>query len=156
MLFLAVLLWVGAEIASFVVVAEQIGLLWALGILLAVSAIGPFVVRRVGVGVLAHTQQRLARGEVPTWELLDGMVILMGGVMICVPGFIGDALGLMLMIGPLRRLVIRAVGHRLARRIPPIRMRNWRVTDTGSRAVGDDSFPPSGLTGRSLGPGDDG
>jgi UPF0716 protein FxsA len=153
--FPGLLLFVGAEIASFVVVAEQIGFLWALGILLVLSALGPFVVRSVGVGVLAHTQQRLARGEVPTRELLDGLVILMGGVMICVPGFIGDALGLMLMIGPLRRLVIRMVGHRLARPISTIRIRNRHVTDTRSRAEGDTSFPPSGLTDRSLGPGDD-
>ncbi len=62
MFSLGVLLFVGAEIASFVVVTEQIGFLWALTILLVVSALGPFVVRRVGVGVLANTQDRLARG----------------------------------------------------------------------------------------------
>jgi UPF0716 protein FxsA len=152
--FFSVLLFVGAEIASFVVVAEQIGFLWALGILVVVSALGPFVVRRVGVGVLAHTQERLARGEVPSRELLDGLVVLMGGVMICLPGFIGDVLGLLLMIGPLRRLVIRAAGHRLARRVPTIRIRSWRVTDTRSRAVRDASSPPSEPPGRSLGPGD--
>jgi UPF0716 protein FxsA len=100
--FLAFLFFVGAEIAAFVAVAEHIGFLWALGLLVLVSALGPLVVRRVGIGVLAHTQQRLARGEVPTRELLDGLVVLLGGLLICIPGFIGDALGLLLMIGPLR------------------------------------------------------
>jgi len=151
------LLFVGAEIASFVVVAEQIGFLWALGILLLVSALGPFVVRRVGVGVLAHTQERLSRGELPTRELLDGLVVLMGGVMICVPGFIGDALGLLLMIGPIRHLLIRTAGHRLARRVPTIRLRSWRATDTPFRTGHDDSLPPSEPPGPpSLGPGNDG
>jgi UPF0716 protein FxsA len=153
--FLGVLLFVGAEITSFVVVAEQIGFLWALGILLVVSALGPFVVRRVGIGVLAHTQERLARGEVPTRELLDGLVVLIGGVMICVPGFVGDAIGLALMVGSVRRLVIRSVGSALARRVPAIRIRSWRVTDTHSRSVHDDTSTRFDAPGRSLGSGDE-
>ncbi len=141
--FLGVLLFIAAEIASFVVVAEQIGFLWALAILIVVSALGPLVVRRVGVGVLAHTRERLARGEVPTRELLDGLVVLIGGVMICVPGFIGDAVGLLLMIGPVRHLVIRAAGHRLARRVQTVRSGPWRVIDTRSRPRrGGSSAPP--------------
>ncbi len=155
MFFFGVLAVIGAEIVAFVVVAEQIGFLWALGILIVVSALGPVVVRRVGIGVLAHTQARLARGEVPTRELLDGLVVLMAGVLICVPGFIGDFLGLLLMIGPLRHLLIRMAGHRLARRVPTMSLRGWRVTDVRSRAVPDDHFPSSGPPGPSLGPGDD-
>jgi UPF0716 protein FxsA len=156
MFFIGFLLFVGAEIASFVVVAKQIGFFWALAILIAVSALGPFVVRRVGLGVLAHTQERLARGELPTRELLDGLVVLLAGVLICVPGFIGDALGLLLMIGPLRHLVIRTAGHRLARRVPAVRLRSWRVTDNQSREVGEDSPPLPGPPRPSLGTGDDG
>jgi UPF0716 protein FxsA len=149
--FLGVLIFVAAEIASFVVVAEQIGFLWALAILLVVTALGPFVVRRVGVGVLGHTQERLALGEVPTRELLDGLVVLIGGVLICVPGFIGDALGLLLMIGPVRHLVIRAAGHRLARRVQTIPTGRWQAVDVRSRPVDDDSPPRSGASiGRSV------
>jgi UPF0716 protein FxsA len=152
--FLGVLFFVGAEIAAFAVVAEQIGFLWALGILVVVSALGPVVVRRVGVGVLAQTQERLARGEVPTRELLDGLVVLIGGAMICAPGFIGDALGLLLMIRPVRYLVIRVAGYRLAGRVQTIRTEGWRVIDTRSRPMGDNSRPPMGPPGGSLGPGE--
>jgi UPF0716 protein FxsA len=153
MFFLSVLLFIGAEIACFVVVAEQIGFIWALAILIVVSALGPLVVRRVGVGVLAHTQERLAQGELPTRELLDGLVVLVGGVLICVPGFIGDAVGLLLMIGPVRHLVIRAAGHRLARRVQTIRTSRWGVVDTPSRRTGDGSSPPPGRPDGMLGPG---
>ncbi len=156
MFFLGFLFFVGAEIAAFVAVAEHIGFLWALGLLVLVSALGPLVVRRVGIGVLAHTQQRLAQGEVPTRELLDGLVVLLGGLLICIPGFIGDALGLLLMIGPLRHLVIRAVGHRLARRVPMMNIRGFRVTDARSRPVRDDMSPPLPPPGPALGPGDEG
>jgi UPF0716 protein FxsA len=151
---LGVLLFIAAEIASFVAVTEQIGFLWALAILLVVSMLGPFVVRRVGVGMLAHTRERLARGEVPTRELLDGLVVLIGGAMICVPGFIGDALGLLLMIDPVRHLVIRVAGRRLARRVQTIRTGRWQVIDARSRPMRDESPPPSGPPGQPLSPGD--
>lgn len=158
MLFFGLLLLVAAEIASFVVVADQIGFLWALALLVVVSALGPFVVRRVGVGVLARTQERLAAGELPTRDLLDGLVVLIGGVLICVPGFIGDAVGLLLMIGPVRHFVINVAGHRLARQVQTVRTGRWRVVNVGSRQVGDDPptppRPPGPPPGPSLGPGD--
>ena len=153
MLFVGVLLFVGAEIASFVVVAEQIGFLWALAVLIVVSALGPFIVRRVGIGVLARTQERLARGELPTRDLLDGLVVLIGGAMICIPGFIGDAVGLLLMIGPVRHLVIRAVGRRLARRVQTMGTGRWRVISVGSRPARDGSPPPPAPHPPPLGPG---
>jgi UPF0716 protein FxsA len=130
--FISALLIVAAEIAAFIVVVDQVGFLWALLLLIVVSAFGPFIVRRVGSGVLAHTRERLALGEVPTRELLDGLVVLIGGVLICVPGFIGDAIGLLLMIGPVRHLVIRAFGYRLARRVQKMPPGRWGFIDVRS------------------------
>ena len=138
MFFISVLLIIAAEIAAFVLVLEQVGFLWALLLLILVSALGPFVVRRVGSGVLAHTREHLALGEVPTRELLDGLVVLIGGVMICVPGFIGDAVGLLLMIGPVRHLVIRAFGHQLARRVQKMPQGRWGFIDARSTPVRND------------------
>ena len=154
MVFFSVLVFFAAEIASFVVVAEKIGFLWALAILILVSALGPLIVRRVGVSVLVRTQDRLALGEMPTRELLDGLVVLIGGAMICVPGFIGDALGLLLMIGPVRHLVIRAAGHRLSRRLQTMRTSRWRVVNARSRPTPNSSPPPVAPAAPALGPGD--
>jgi len=131
--FVGVLAIIAAEVAAFVVVAEQVGFLWALALLIVVSVLGLFVVRHVGLGVLGHTRERLTRGEMPTRELLDGLVVLIGAAMICVPGFVGDVLGLFLMIAPVRRLVIRVSGDHLARRIQSSRIDRWRVIDVVSR-----------------------
>jgi len=155
-IFLAALLFFAAEVVAFVAVAHAIGFLWALLLLIVLSALGPFVVRRVGLGVLAHTQERLGRGEIPTRELLDGLVILIGGVMICVPGFIGDALGLLLMIGPVRHLLIRMVGHRLARRVQTVNTGRWGVVNVGPRPAHGEPPPVPQRPGLPLGPGDGG
>jgi UPF0716 protein FxsA len=151
--FLGFLVFIGAEIAAFVAVADQVGFLWALVILIGVSALGPFVVKRVGFGVLVHTQERLGRGEVPTWELFDGLIVLLAGVLICIPGFIGDALGLLLMIGPVRHLVIRASGRGIARRVQTIRTGRWRVIDAHGRPSGNDAPADQGGSRDALGPG---
>lgn len=136
-----------AEIAAFVAVGEQIGFAWAVLLLIGVSALGPFVIRRVGVAVLARTQERLAKGEVPTREVLDGVVVLAGGLMIMVPGFISDSFGLLLMIGPVRHLMIRTAGSRFARRIQTMGPSRWTVIDIRSRDAGADgpttTFPPN-------------
>lgn len=137
------LLAIAAEITAFWVVAGQIGFLSALLLLIVVSAFGPFFVRRVGFGILAHTQERLRRGETPTRELFDGLVVLIGGVMIVIPGFIGDALGLLLMIGPVRHLVIRLFSHRMARRLQQTGTGRWQVVNVRARPKPDDHDLPS-------------
>jgi UPF0716 protein FxsA len=151
--FFAGLLFIAAEIAAFVAVADRVGFLWALVLLIAVSALGPFVVKRVGFSVLLHTQERLARGEVPTRELFDGLIVLSAGVLICIPGFVGDALGLSLMFGPVRHLVIRIAGRGIARRVQGFRTGRWRVIDAQGRSAGSGAIHEPGAPPRHLGPG---
>ena len=133
MFFIGALGFFIAEIAAFVAIGGQIGFTWAVVLLIGVSALGPFVIRRVGLAVLGRTQERLARGEVPTREVLDGVVVLAGGLMIMVPGFISDGLGLLLMVGPIRHLVIKTAGFRFARRIRTMDAGRWTVVDIRSR-----------------------
>jgi UPF0716 protein FxsA len=141
--FFGFLVFLIAEIAAFVAVGEHIGFGWAVLILLGVSCLGPFIVRRVGVGVLARTRDRLARGELPTRELLDGVVVLFAGAMICVPGFVSDAVGLLLMVRSVRNLLIQKAGHRLARRVQTMQDLRWNVTNIGVRPrPGNTPAPP--------------
>ena len=121
-----------AEVFAFVAVGQHIGFAWAVLLLIGVSALGPFLVKRVGLGVLARTQDRLAQGELPTSELLDGVVVLAGGILVCVPGFISDAIGLVLLIGPVRHLLIRLGGRRMARRVQTARPLRWNAIDVGT------------------------
>jgi UPF0716 protein FxsA len=116
-LLLALLIYVVAEVGAFVAVAEHLGILLSVILVLAISAFGPLLVRRAGLGALEHARLRLASGESPSRELLDGVVIVLGGILVCIPGFIGDVIGLALLIGPVRHLVIRLSGKALARRL---------------------------------------
>jgi UPF0716 protein FxsA len=152
-LLIVFLVWVVAEVAALVAVDHAIGLFWDLVLLIGVSAVGPMIVRRVGTGVLAHTRERLARGEVPTREVMDGVVILFGGALICIPGFVGDAIGLALMIGPVRHLVIRVAGYRMARRLGTVRTGRRGAVDAASRPAAHPGPGPTPPADGMLGPG---
>lgn len=106
-----------AEIFFIIRVARDLGIPETIGLLVAVSLVGAWLVRRSGLGVLRQIQERLARGEIPGKELVDGLLILVGGLLMLTPGFLTDAVGLLLLIPPtrlaLRALLIRRYGKRL-------------------------------------------
>lgn len=153
--FFGFLVGLALEVAAFVLVAQQIGFLLALVILVVVSAMGPFIVRRVGLGVLAKAQGRLQAGEVPTREVLDGVLILAGGALICVPGFVGDTIGLLLMVGPMRHLAIRVGGRRVARRVAAMPLGGGGIINARSRTVRADRQSAAAPPEISLKPDDD-
>jgi UPF0716 protein FxsA len=113
----AILVYIAVEIAAFVLVAEHIGFLLALVLVIGISAAGPMLIRRAGTGVVEHARTRIRRGETPDREVLDGVGVLFGGILVCIPGFVGDAVGLLLLIGPIRHLALRLSGRHLGRRV---------------------------------------
>jgi UPF0716 protein FxsA len=106
-----------AEIFFIIRVARDLGVLETIGLLVAVSVVGAWLVRRSGLGVLRQIQERLGRGEIPGKELVDGLLILVGGLLMLTPGFLTDAVGLVLLIPPtrlaLRALLVRRYSKRL-------------------------------------------
>jgi len=113
---LALLLAV-AEVFVFVEVAHLIGVLLAVVVVVVVSACGPWLVRRAGFGTWRRAQDRMRTGEAPGRELLDGVGLLVAGGLISVPGLITDAIGVFLLLPPVRAAVGRTALHRLRRRL---------------------------------------
>lgn len=122
MALLLVLLFVVApvaELAVIVVVAQNIGVLDTIGLLVLVSVVGAWLAKHQGLGILARVRATFARGEVPNRELLDGGLVLLAGALLVLPGFISDVLALVLLVPPTRALVRGAV-IQLVRRHPAI------------------------------------
>lgn len=92
------------EIAVFIAVGSEIGVLATLGLILLTSVAGSILVRVQGFGVLNQIRREMDQGRVPGRELVHGMMILVAGFLLFLPGFITDALGLLLFIPPLRDL----------------------------------------------------
>src|SRR4029453_3983954 len=86
----------------FVQVVHAVGFGAALLALILVSVIGGWLVKPAGVGVWRRLQGQLNRGEPPGRDLLDGFLLLVAGVLIVVPGFVTAAVGLLLLLPPIR------------------------------------------------------
>jgi UPF0716 protein FxsA len=154
---LALIVWAAAEIAAFVAVAQQIGVLLAVILVLGISTAGPWLIRRAGIGVIDHARARMARGELPDGEVLDGVVLLLGGALVLVPGFIGDVIGLLLLFAPARHLVIRLAGRHLVRQVDTGALGTWGSgrSQTGWRRPGPVVEAPTHDAGHHPGAGRD-
>lgn len=101
-----------AEIATFVVVGGKIGALATVAFTIATSVVGAALMRWQGFGILRRLQRELDRGGSPGRELAHGAMVLLAGVLLLIPGFLTDALGLLLFIPPVRDLAWRFLRSR--------------------------------------------
>lgn len=112
-LFVAFLIVPLIELAVIAQVGRQVGLGWTLLLLVAVSIAGAALVRREGMRSWRRFREALDSGRVPTDEVFDGALVLLGGALMLTPGFVTDGVGLLLMLSPGRALVRRAVRARI-------------------------------------------
>jgi UPF0716 protein FxsA len=93
------------EIAVFIKVGQAIGA-WKVIALVFLSAIlGAALLRYQSIGVIRRLDRDLKQGRTPDAGLFDGFLIVVGAVLLIVPGFVTDIVGLLLMIPFVRRLV---------------------------------------------------
>jgi UPF0716 protein FxsA len=90
------------EIYFLVQVGQQIGTPATILLLIVISVVGAWLVKREGRATWTRLRAAMARGEVPTQEAADGAMILFGGALMLTPGFITDILGLLLILPPTR------------------------------------------------------
>jgi UPF0716 protein FxsA len=114
LLFLAVPF---AELFVIIKVGEAVGVLWTIVLLVGMSVLGAALVKREGLAVLRRAQERIQYGEVPGEQLLDGVLILFAGALLLTPGFLTDAMGVLLLLPPVRFGLRRAARRRLQRRV---------------------------------------
>ena len=129
-----------AELAVFVLVEAQIGLLNALLIAVATAVIGSSLVRRAGVKVIGDIRRRTSEGQVPGRELTHGAAILVSGALLISPGFLTDVIGFLLLVPPIRDAIHGRVRRSLENRVTVIGTR----TMTESRQPAPDIIDVEG------------
>jgi len=103
-----------AEVALFVLVAHLIGWPWAILLALATSVIGVLLLRREGARGWRRFRAAVNEGRPPGREAVDGVVGLLGALLLLAPGFLSDAAGLLLLAPPIRAGVGRTVETKLS------------------------------------------
>jgi UPF0716 protein FxsA len=105
-LVLAVLTLPAMELAAFIAVAVAIGVLPALALVAATSFVGAMILRHAGGNHIARVRVAMGAGSFTALQT-DGTggATLMAGILLLIPGFITDCLGVLLLLAPLRRVL---------------------------------------------------
>lgn len=119
-LFLVFIVAPVVELGVFLWVASLIGIWPAVALQLALSLLGVWVLKRAGTAAFRRTRATMSRGEVPTAEVGDGLLHLLAGVLLLVPGFVTAAIGLLLLVPPVRAFIRRRFVKQwmVGRRVP--------------------------------------
>jgi UPF0716 protein FxsA len=114
---LGVLVTVVAEIVVFVLVAHWIGAALTILLVLASSLVGAWLLRQSGLRALRGLRSAGRSGRGPGPELSQGLLGVLSGLLLVVPGFLTDLVGLALLAPPVRRLAGRGAQRVAERRM---------------------------------------
>jgi UPF0716 protein FxsA len=131
------------EVAVLIAVGHAIGVLATIGLLILTSLVGTALLRREGARALGAFVEALRARRAPHRELLDGMLITAAGVLVVVPGFVSDVLGLLLLLPPIRGLVRRRILRSASRRTPA----RYAPGDVDEGEIVDEPPAPRSATG---------
>jgi UPF0716 protein FxsA len=119
-------------------VAGAFGWLETLSALVLISIVGAWLVRRQGLSMLMRIQRELSEGAVPTKSVVDGLLLLVAGVLLLTPGFVSDVLGILLVLPPTRIALRTALIRRYRSRIEVYKNAATRGGRMWNRVVVDD------------------
>lgn len=97
------------EIAVFIAVGSEIGILPTLLLILATSTLGAVLLRAQGFAALRQIARESRGGGLPLTALGHAALIGIGGFFLLLPGFVSDVLGILLFLPPVRSLILKAV-----------------------------------------------
>lgn len=101
------------ELTVIIQVGQVIGVVPTVVLLLVMSAVGAWLVKREGLGVWRRFRTALDQGRIPAAEIVDGALVMLGGALMLTPGFVTDVFGLLLVAPPSRALVNRVIRTRV-------------------------------------------
>jgi UPF0716 protein FxsA len=85
-------------------VSDYIGGLWTIFLVVLTAVVGVQILKRQGLSTLSRANQRLASGQLPAQEVIEGFLLAFAGALLLTPGFITDTIGFCCLTTPLRRL----------------------------------------------------
>lgn len=97
------------ELFILIQVGDEIGAAFTIGLVLLTAAVGLALLRQQGYSTLMRAREKAAQGQVPAEEMLGGVFVALGGMLLLLPGFITDVIGLCCLLPPLRRLFLKGL-----------------------------------------------
>lgn len=137
------------EVWLLIQVGQQIGVLPTLAILIVEALLGGWLMRREGSRAWAALNQAYGSGRMPTGELADAALVLVGGVLLMLPGFVTDVIGFFFLLPFTRPIARRLLAFLAARRLARLGLSGLMVRRDGTVIEGEtvpDGSPDPGPT----------
>ena len=135
-----------AELALLVWLGGLIGFWPTMGLVVVTGVAGAALARASGVKVLTQIRAEVAAGRMPVGHMLDGALVLTGGLLLLTPGLLSDIVGLALLVPGSRTLIRGIVQRKLQRLVETRRVQvvstNWAGAMSGRSIDADDGPQP--------------
>ncbi|MGF1631895.1 MAG: FxsA family protein [Kiloniellaceae bacterium] len=102
------------EVAVFIQVGGAIGLWPTIAATIVTALAGSLLLRTQGLAALTRARAQMDQGQLPAREMFEGLCLVLAGALLLVPGFVTDALGLLLFFPPFRDLLRLLVARHIA------------------------------------------
>lgn len=99
------------EITLLINVGQAIGAWYTVGLVLLSAFIGVNMLRQQGLSTLMRARSRMDSGEIPAQEMVEGLILAVGGALLITPGFVTDFFGFCCLIPLIRQGFVRRFQH---------------------------------------------
>lgn len=103
-LFLLIIIIPVMDIGVLLFSGNTIGVWPTFAMIILTGVIGAYLAKKEGLQTIRKAQEQLSNGQIPGEAVIDGICILIGGILLLTPGFITDIIGFLLLFPPTRRL----------------------------------------------------
>ena len=131
------------ELVLIIQVGQVLGAWNTVGLLIIDSLVGAWLVKHQGLGLLKRSRERLQKGEMPSDEIFSGIAILFAGALMLTPGFLTDAVGLIILIPPIRSVAIGGIRRNFRSRATTTSA-TWNLETWNSEEPCNEDGPPFG------------
>ena len=108
-LFLSIIAIPIIEIYLFIKIGSQIGVFYTLSLIIITAFFGIFYARYEGFNTLKSGMSQVVKNELPIYEIISGAALAFAALLLILPGFATDLLGLLIIFPPTRKLIFKKV-----------------------------------------------
>lgn len=96
---------------------ELLGPLWTIFLVVLTAVVGAFLLRQQGLSTLARLKNNLSQGKIPAQEIIEGVLLAVGGALLMTPGFVTDTMGFLCLLPFSRQFIAKNIMKRSAHKM---------------------------------------
>lgn len=88
---------------------DLLGPLWTIFLVVLTAVLGAFLLRQQGLSTLARLQGNLSQGKIPAQEMVEAVLLAVGGALLMTPGFVTDTIGFLCLLPFSRQAIAKTI-----------------------------------------------